>query len=162
MNKNLKGFTLVEVLIVIIIVGILIAALLPRLVGTQSRARNTARQGHVNQVGQAAALLLNDNPAAVVTGVVNGAWPAAVNLTSVPTDPQGANGVQATVSFAGTSTPSNYNVVGNLLGEVVVIAQLEAVSNGNCEASEMDTRENSSNSFNVGYSTGDSFCVKVQ
>lgn len=60
MQKNLKGFTLVEVLIVIIIVGILIAALLPRLVGSQARARDNARSAMVNQIANGVALLLND------------------------------------------------------------------------------------------------------
>jgi prepilin-type N-terminal cleavage/methylation domain-containing protein len=60
-NKtNKSGFTLVEVLIVIIIVGILIAALLPRLTGSQQRARDTSRTAGVNQVANGIALLLND------------------------------------------------------------------------------------------------------
>ncbi|MBP6257103.1 hypothetical protein KA405_05390 [Patescibacteria group bacterium] len=53
----------------IIIVGILIAALLPRLVGSQARARDTARAGHINQIAQAAALMRADN-VAIATGCI--------------------------------------------------------------------------------------------
>lgn len=59
-KKAFRGFTLVEVLIVIIIIGILIAALLPRLTGTQARARDNARSAMVNQVANGISLLISD------------------------------------------------------------------------------------------------------
>lgn len=100
-NKTKKwGFTLVEVLIVIIIVGILIAALLPRLTGSQDRARAVAAQQNANQVANGLGLLLTDwgsittpaglatTPALVclddVTEIANGAWDLSAFMTSVP------------------------------------------------------------------------------
>ena len=48
--RNKKSFTLIEMLIVIVIIGILAAALVPRLVSVQGRARDTRRAADMNQI----------------------------------------------------------------------------------------------------------------
>ena len=51
MKKNtIKAFTLVEMLIVIVIIGILIASLMPRMQSAQWRARDVARKNDLAQI----------------------------------------------------------------------------------------------------------------
>lgn len=56
-----KAFTLIEMLIVIVIIGILAAALIPRLVSVQGRARDTKRKADLQQIGTALAIYKLDN-----------------------------------------------------------------------------------------------------
>jgi len=47
---KLRGFTLVEMLIVIVIIGLLAAALIPKIVGMQAKARDTTRSADVRSI----------------------------------------------------------------------------------------------------------------
>ena len=49
MTTKLKAFTLIELLIVIVIIGILAVALIPRLTGAQATSRDTARKATLQQ-----------------------------------------------------------------------------------------------------------------
>jgi type II secretion system protein G len=55
-----RGFTLIELMIVIVILGILMGTILPRLSGAQGRARDTARVADLNAISQALETYFND------------------------------------------------------------------------------------------------------
>ena len=70
MKKNtIKAFTLVEMLIVIVIIGILIASLMPRMQTAQGRARDVARKNDLSQIQTAIITSQSDR----------GAWPGMKN-----------------------------------------------------------------------------------
>ena len=59
-NAFRRGFTLIELMIVIVILGILMGTILPRLTGAQSRARETARIADLNNISQALEVYSSD------------------------------------------------------------------------------------------------------
>ena len=99
MKKNtIKAFTLVEMLIVIVIIGILIASLMPRMQSAQWRARDVARKNDLAQIQTAIITSQTDkwewpqfnsgrnwmNVDDIKTELLT-AW-----MSSVPTDPNGS------------------------------------------------------------------------
>ena len=100
MKKNtIKAFTLVEMLIVIVIIGILIASLMPRMQSAQWRARDVARKNDLSQVQTAIITSQvdkwkwpeNDNArnwtaVETIKDLLLTAW-----MSSVPKDPNGSN-----------------------------------------------------------------------
>ena len=118
MKKNtIKAFTLVEMLIVIVIIGILIAALMPRMQAAQWRARDVSRKTALSQIQSAivvsqwdkwqwpkAKSWTTDWPAinwmAVggITEELKNAW-----MNSIPTDPLKNAGWAWLWTFSGNS-----------------------------------------------------------
>ncbi|MBS9784442.1 prepilin-type N-terminal cleavage/methylation domain-containing protein [Candidatus Gracilibacteria bacterium] len=58
--KNLKGFTLIELMIVIAIIGILAVTLVPQLTGAQGKARDTGRISSLKNASTALVQYQND------------------------------------------------------------------------------------------------------
>ena len=87
MQKNQKGFTIIELLVVIVIIGILVALALPNLFSAQARGRDTDRKNELKNLQTKLETHFNDN----------GAYPAGLaNLNPVPSteetqDPRNVN-----------------------------------------------------------------------
>ena len=113
MKNFKKAFTLVEMLIVVVIIGILSSALLPRLQGAQAAARDAARKSDLSQLWSAILQYYNNRGE-----YPDGSWTSASNwnmidvsniwdrlvkvveLSAVPTDPNRKNAISWDVTSA--------------------------------------------------------------
>ena len=102
MKKNtLKAFTLVEMLIVIVIIGILIASLMPRMQSAQWRARDVSRKNDLAQIQTA--IITSQQDRGKFPGMDGATEWVSVNaiaddlktawMTQVPWDPNQSNEV---------------------------------------------------------------------
>lgn len=100
--KNREGFTLIELIVVIVVIGILAATLLPQIMGAPSRARDTGRISELNSLSMALQAYYNDHGAfptaaageclttASTTGalLISGGY---IQASDFPTDPSASS-----------------------------------------------------------------------
>ena len=121
MNRKQQGFTLIEMVMVIVILGILAAVAIPKFVDLSSDAKRAAVQGAAGALSSAAAInyaasvmgktgTVPVNNASAVSALVNGAamvgWDS--NKFSIATEadcvtPTAGATVAATIAYSGTS-----------------------------------------------------------
>lgn len=77
LKKRDQGFTIVELLIVIVVIGILAALVLNSFQGVQARARDTERRTDINALATQLEVYYNDN----------GGYPALANITDTSATP---------------------------------------------------------------------------
>ena len=103
-----RGFTLIELVVVIVILGILAAFALPRFMGLENQARVAALNGMTGSIRSAANMahgvwLANGNVSPIVVDGINinisNGYPDATGLSSLIQDQTGF-----TVAVAGTTT----------------------------------------------------------
>lgn len=114
LRKRLRAFTLIELLIVVAIIGILAVALVPRITGSTTTARDAARTADLAQISTGLELYYNDNgsypgtagvPECLEddTAVADEAYDVLLNyLSSMPADPNGKTTTDGTASCVGS------------------------------------------------------------
>lgn len=117
MVSKQQGFTLIELVVVIVILGILAAAALPRFVSLQENARIAAVQGMAGAIRSASALvqakyLAVGSTAATTVNIGTAGTPVnvAVNaITGIPTATGIVTALQDTTGFTvATGTPTTF------------------------------------------------------
>jgi len=111
MKKTINGFTIVELLIVIVVIAILAAISVIAYNGIQSRARDNDRINDMNVIKKSLALFYIDN----------GYYPARPeffdanfrrNTLKIPDSAVTPPGTSNTIGYCWSSTPSSYCYVG--------------------------------------------------
>ena len=123
-----KGFTLIELMIVVAIIGILSAIAIPLYANVQSRARVAKAQADVRTLASAVTMYnahMGQLPAALtdLTAVaVNGlGQPAGPFMANVPTPPVGGNPAWAVYAYTPVPAAGTFTVVATGDGTTITV-----------------------------------------
>lgn len=125
LKSKQSGFTIVELLIVIVVIGILAALVVTTFTGIQQKARNTERQTDIKAIhGQVEAYYAQNGKYPSLANLQDNAW-IGTNLKGLDSeathDPKGAAGNNVAAAAAA-----------NVYGYVVTPANCDNGSGGDC------------------------------
>ncbi len=109
MRQNTKGFSLVELMIVVAIIGILAAIAIPNFVAMQAKSKRGELPGNVNAIKQ-------------VEVTYNTAFDTYLDASPFPTTTPAKTAVAWDSASAGTFTTMGFNPNGNVRGQYQVSA----------------------------------------
>jgi len=107
-QTNRSGFTLIELIVVVAILGTLATLVMIRFTGAQSSARDTRRQSDVRQYQNALEVYANRSNslypvyASAINVTTSSFCNTELKLTNCPDDPQGANPYKYQSNASGT------------------------------------------------------------
>lgn len=129
-RRNQKGFTLIEIMVVLIIIGLLAGIVVPRLMGRTDEAKITKTQVQIKNIGSALDLYKLDNGvypateqglAALVekptVGEIPRSWKEGGYLDKIPKDPWGGNYIYLSPGVHGDYDIYSYGADGEEGGE---------------------------------------------
>jgi prepilin-type N-terminal cleavage/methylation domain-containing protein len=111
LKSKQQGFTIVELLIVIVVIGILAALVITTFTGIQQRARNTERETDIKAIhGQVEAYFAQNGRYPTLANLNDDAWRAADNLKGLDEDALHSPNETTDVAAAPSATQYGYAV----------------------------------------------------
>lgn len=129
--KKQKGFTIVELLIVIVVIGILATLVIVTFSGIQQRARDTQRQTDINALqGHMEAYFAQTGNYPTLAMVTDATWRAA-NMKGL--DPEALNAPDGT-AIAATLPTNGYQLTTTAGGAACTVTGTGAAMTADCDA----------------------------